>query len=115
MMIFDFSNLRLCWLIRSASKDEKVRLEVQQSFLQPRSYSGEWTDYLLVAEGKSFKFTIFTIYCATLIQLKIKWTSVKINKLYGVSRNHLLISIRPNFSFNTHKFRSAFSKSVPFH
>ena len=69
---FDFSNLRLCWLIRSTSKDEKVRLEVQQSFLQPRSYSGEWTDYLLVADGKSFKFTI---YCATLTQFKIKWST----------------------------------------
>ena len=73
-MIVDFSNMRLCWLIRSTSKDEKVRLEVQQSFLQSRSYSGEWTDYLLVADGKSFKFTIFAIYCATLTQLKIKWS-----------------------------------------
>ena len=60
-MIVDFSNLRLCWLIRSTSKDEKVRLEVQQSFLQPRSYSGEWTDYLLVANGKSFKFMILVM------------------------------------------------------
>ena len=65
MMIVDFSNLSLCWLIRSTSKDEKVRLEVQQSFLQPRSYSGEWTDYLLVADGKYFKFSILYPFDAT--------------------------------------------------
>ena len=57
--IVDFSNMHLCWLIRSTSKDEKVRLEVQQSFLQPRSFSGEWTDYLLVADGKLFELKIF--------------------------------------------------------
>ena len=54
---FSRSDLDLCWVLRSVEAGEKIRLEVTRSSIQPRTASGEWTDYALVYDGKhNFRF-----------------------------------------------------------